>query len=32
MDWTLLALQIAAASFTGPTTWPLVGMAEAGTG
>ena len=31
-DWTLSALQTAAGSLTGPSTWLLVGMAPAGTG
>jgi hypothetical protein len=31
-DWTLAALQNAAASLTGPGTWLLVGTAPAGTG
>src|SRR5580765_8492336 len=31
-DWTLSALQIAAASLTGPITWLLVGMTPLGTG
>src|SRR5690348_7154913 len=31
-DWTLSALQIAAASLTGPSTWLLVGMTPFGTG
>jgi hypothetical protein len=32
VDWTLLALQNAAASLLGPGTWLLVGMALSGTG
>src|SRR5262249_61454334 len=32
VDWTLVALQNAAASSAGPGTWLLVGMAPAGTG
>jgi hypothetical protein len=31
-DWTLAALQNAAASLAGPGTWLLVGMVPAGTG
>src|SRR5215813_1665279 len=32
VDWTLVALQNAAAASAGPGTWPLVGMALSGTG